>query len=146
MAGSLDEQELLTGLIVATTVTWLFYPRLSIFNGVHLTLLMPLYLLHYLFDFMIALVVANLDLAGRVLTPSLPIQPAMVEVRTKLQSDLGRLLLANTITLTPGTLSVDFEGDRLLVHWVYCPTDLDAEQITQTIAGQFERRLRRFLK
>ena len=48
---------------------------------------------------------ANLDLARRVLTPSLPIRPAMVLVSTSLRSDLGRLVLANSITLTPGTLT-----------------------------------------
>ena len=107
---------------------------------------MPFYILIYLVDFIIALVGANLDLARRVLTPSLPIQPAMVEIETSLQSDLGRLLLANTITLTPGTLSVDMDGNRLSVHWVYCPAGLDPEQVTQRIAGRFERHISRFVR
>ena len=146
MVGSLDAQELLAGIVVAATVTLLFYPRLSIFNGFRLTILIPWHILRYLFDFIIALIVANFDMARRVLSPSLPIRPEMVEVKTALQSELGRLLLANTITLTPGTLSVDFEGDLLLVHWVYCPPGIDAEQKTQMIAGRFEQLLGRFLK
>ena len=95
---------------------------------------------------MIALVRANLDMARRVLTPALPLRPAMVQIRTSLRSDLGRLVLANSITLTPGTLSVDVDGDALVVHWVDCPPDTDMAAATQQIAGAFERHLRGFLE
>ena len=93
----------------------------------------------------IALVRANFDLAARVLSPSLPIRPAMVEVRTSLKSPLGKMLLANTITLTPGTLTVDVIGDRLLVHWVYCPEGMSTEEATAQIAARFEKHLGGFL-
>ncbi|MCW8964760.1 MAG: Na+/H+ antiporter subunit E [Gammaproteobacteria bacterium] len=146
LVGSFDAQELATGIIVSATITVLYYRRMTVFIGLRPAWLMPFYILVYLVDFITALVVANLDLARRVLTPSLPIQPEIVEIETALQSDLGRLLLANTITLTPGTLSVDFEGNRLFVHWVYCPSGLDSKQVTEKIAGRFERHLARFVK
>ena len=88
---------------------------------------------------------ANLDLAARVLAPSLPINPALVEINTELKSPLGKLLLANTITLTPGTLTVDVVDNRLLVHWVYRPPGTDIQQATEKIAATFERHLSRFL-
>ena len=119
--------------------------RLEIFSGLRFSWLMPVHVLVYLLDFCIALILANLDLARRVLTPSLPIQPDVVVIDTQLQSDLGRLLLANTITLKPGTLSVDYECSKLKVHWVYCPAGLDHEQVTRKIVGRFERHLGRFL-
>ena len=49
----------------------------------------------------------------------------MVRITTSLRSDLGRLVLANSITLTPGTLSVDIDGETLLVHWIDCPPGTD---------------------
>jgi len=85
-------------------------------------------------------------MARRILTPSLPLNPEVVEVKTELQSDLGRLLLANSITLTPGTLTVDVKDDRLLVHWVDCRPGTDLEQATQAIAAGFERHIKGFLK
>jgi multicomponent Na+:H+ antiporter subunit E len=81
-----------------------------------------------------------------VLAPSLPIRPGVVRVRTGLQSHLGRLILANSITLTPGTLSVDVLGDTILIHWIDCPPEVDIEQATQAIVGSFERHISGFLK
>ena len=83
---------------------------------------------------------ANLTLAKIVLSPSLPINPGFVKVRTTLKSPMGRLLLANSITLTPGTLTVEMEGEWLYVHWV----TMDAQDIdgaTARIVSGFERYL-----
>lgn len=85
-------------------------------------------------------VLANLDVARRVLSPSLPIRPGIVKIRTGLVSDAGRTLLANAITLTPGTLTVDVgsEPGVLYVHWIDVEGP-DVEAATQRIAGRFER-------
>jgi multicomponent Na+:H+ antiporter subunit E len=85
-------------------------------------------------------------MARRVLTPSLPLRPALVRINTSLRSDLGRLVLANSITLTPGTLSIDVDDDTLIVHWVDCPPGNNVEATTREIAGDFERHLRGFLE
>ncbi len=145
LTGSLDVQELVAGTVVSLAVTLLFGSRFTILTGFRFSWLAPIYVLTYLGNFFIALLRANLDLAGRVLSPSLPINPALVEIRTSLKSPLGRLLLANTITLTPGTLTIDVEDDRLLVHWVYYPPGTDLQQATEQISASFERRLSRFL-
>ena len=145
LVGNLQRDELLTGTVVAFLVTLLFGPRFRIFTGFRFRWLAPVYIGVYLAHFLVALVRANLDLARRVLSPSLPIRPQLVEVRTGLQSPLGKMLLANTITLTPGTLTVDIVNDRLLVHWVYCPPGMDTQQATDRIAAGFEANLRRFL-
>lgn len=145
LVGKLDTQEIVSGVLVALVLSMLFYRRASIFNGLRPTWLMPVHILIYLIDFAAALIIANLDLARRVLTPSLPIRPEIVVVETGLQSRLGRLLLANTITLTPGTLSVDYDENRLSVHWVYSPPGLNPQQVTEKIVGRFERHLGRFL-
>ncbi|EGV50839.1 Na+/H+ antiporter subunit E [Candidatus Endoriftia persephone] len=146
LVGSLDAAEVVTGALVAMVVTLAARPRLQLLAGLRLEVTAPIHLFRYLIYFFIALIKANLDVARRVLSPSLPIQPALVEVETELQSDLGRLLLANSITLTPGTLSVDVRGERILVHWIDALPGRDLESATQAIVAGFERHLKGFLR
>ncbi len=145
LVGSVQPQELVAGAAAAALVTLVAAPRLTIFTGMRFSLSAPVHLARYLLHFFKALIVANLDVASRVLAPSLPIRPGVVEVRTELQSALGRMLLANSITLTPGTLVIDVDGDRLLVHWIDCPPGVDLEEATQAIATGFEDHIKGFL-
>ena len=145
LTGSLDRQELISGVVVSFLVTVLFASRLSIFTGFRFSWLAPVHILIYLGHFMLALVQANFDLALRILTPSLPIRPQMIEVKTILKSPLAKLMLANTITLTPGTLVVDVVGDRLQVHWVYCPPGITSQSATEQIVSKLEKQIGRFL-
>lgn len=62
------------------------------------------------------IVVSNLDVTRAILAPRLGIAPHFLRVRTRQPSDLGKVILANSITLTPGTVTVDVAGDELLVH------------------------------
>lgn len=146
LAGTLRQDELIAAAVVAVLVTLIAGPRLSVLSGVRLTPLAPLNLVLYLISFLTALIRSNLDMARRVLSPSLPIRPAVVEVETQLQSSLGLMLLANSITLTPGTLTVDIIEDRILVHWVDCPPGADLAHTTQAISQSFERHISGFLK
>jgi len=59
---------------------------------------------------------ANVDVAWRILSPRMDISPCLVEVTTSQKTDLGRVLYANSITLTPGTVSIQVHGNRILVH------------------------------
>lgn len=146
LVGSLTQQEMAAGLLVAASVAAMSADRQPILAGFRLTPMAPLSFVIYIGVLLLALVRANLDMARRVLTPSLPIRPAMVQVSTSLRSDLGRLVLANSITLTPGTLSVDVDDDVLTVHWIDCPPGTDIGAATAAIADGFERHLRGFLK
>ena len=146
LTASLRADELAAGLLVALAVTVVSGPRLAVLEGVRFEAAAPLHLARYLGHFLLALVRSNLDVARRVLAPSLPLRPAVVEVSTALRSPLGKLVLANSITLTPGTLTIDVQGDRLLVHWIDCPPDADLEANTRAIAASFERHIRGFLR
>jgi multicomponent Na+:H+ antiporter subunit E len=146
LAGNLAPAEVITGGMVSLLVTWLSGRHLAIYSGIRFTWKAPLHVLGFLLDFLRALVRANLDVARRVLSPSLPIRPAVVEVETVLQSELGRLLLTSAITLTPGTLSIDVRGNRLMVHWIDCPPGADLRDKTRAIIGGFERHLTGFLQ
>ena len=105
----------------------------------------PLYFLFvYLPIFLWECVKANLDVAYRVLHPNLPINPGIVKVRTTLESDTALTFLANSITLTPGTLSVDIDKDKgvLYVHWIDVKAK-DVESASRIIVQRFETILKK---
>ena len=62
------------------------------------------------------IVKSNIQVAYLVLHPKLPIQPGLLRLRTKLQNRTGLIILANSITLTPGTITVDFDDGTYSVH------------------------------
>lgn len=62
------------------------------------------------------IVIASLQVAAVVLNPKLPANPSFVRFRTRLPNIASRVILANSITLTPGTITVELEGDEFLVH------------------------------
>lgn len=99
-----------------------------------------LYGIGYIFYLFAAIVKANVDVALRVIKPRIPLNPGIVTIKTTLVSKLGRSVLANSITLTPGTLSVEMKGDRLFIHWIDI-SSTDQEEATRKIVGGFERYL-----
>jgi len=97
-----------------------------------------LYLLLYIPIFIFYCILANLDVAYRVLHPRLPIRPGIVKVKTSLSTITGRVALANSITLTPGTLTVDLTDDGYIyVHWINVKA-VDVEEATRRIVRRFE--------
>jgi multicomponent Na+:H+ antiporter subunit E len=62
------------------------------------------------------IVLANLDVARRILSPSMPIAPRMIRITAHESTDLARVIYANSITLTPGTVTVEVEGEEFTVH------------------------------
>ena len=62
------------------------------------------------------IVKANIDVARRVIHPNLPIAPSLFDAPVSQQTDLGQALYANSITLTPGTVSVDLGPGVIRVH------------------------------
>ncbi len=88
---------------------------------------------------------ANLDVALRVLNPDIPIRPGIVKVTTTLTGEMAKTFLANSITLTPGTLTVDIDGQDLYIHWINISTE-DAVKRSAEICGRFEPLLRRIFE
>jgi len=97
-------------------------------------------LLVYVFILLYEMFLASLDVVYRVIT--MDINPEVVMIKTDIKSDLGIVLLANSITLTPGTITIDIEGDHLYVHWLYAPST-HFEHAAELIKGRFERWLGR---
>ena len=110
--------ELIIGAVLAVVVGALLRNR---FIGKDLRMLNPrrwFTFLAYLFPFFLALAKANVDVAYRVITGR--INPAIVKINPRLKNDMSLAILANSITLTPGTLSVDVDQktNELYVHWI----------------------------
>jgi multicomponent K+:H+ antiporter subunit E len=94
------------------------------------------------------IVVANLEVAAVILGPRSRMRPAFVRVPLDLQTDFAVTVLASTVTLTPGTVSVGIEpaadgGHVLVVHALRC---LDEAAMVETIKSRYERRLREILE
>jgi len=92
--------------------------------------------------FLVEMVKANFQIARIVLHPALPMNPRVLTAKTRLTSDAGKMLLANAITLTPGTLTVDAHGDELVIHCV-SPTPQQEEDPRQLLSP-FEDHIGRF--
>lgn len=139
-----DLQHALVGLAVAGLVA-LFTGDMFIRRVHHFKHLgRYLWFCYYVPVFLWECLKANIDVALRVLNPSLPINPGIVKVNTTLKSDTGLTFLANSITLTPGTFCVDIDADEgcLYIHWIDVKTQ-DKAKATQAIVTKFENILRK---
>lgn len=139
---SLDIQNIVAGIIIVFLCTifmgHLFFDNvIKIFNPRRI-----IWFLYYIPVFILHMVKANFDVAYRVLHMNIPIRPGIVKVKTTMKSDLGLTFLANSITLTPGTLTVDIIGDELYIHWINVVTD-DPERQTEIIVRRFENILKK---
>jgi multicomponent Na+:H+ antiporter subunit E len=131
---------------VASIICSLFFGRFFITNVYKL--LQPqryFWFIIYLFVFVWECLKANLDVAYRVLHPAMPIRPGIVKVKTSLKSDMAKMLLANSITMTPGTISVDIIDDHLYIHWIYISSE-DPEVYTGIITGAFEKYIKKIIE
>ena len=136
--GKIDVQVVIAGLIASAIVAVLFHEILPKEHRVFLSPVRIFWLLAYLPVFFYYVMKANLDVVYRALHPKMPINPGIVKIKTNLKTDSGITALANSITLTPGTLTVDLTDDGFLyIHWINVKSD-DIEQATEQIARRFE--------
>jgi multicomponent Na+:H+ antiporter subunit E len=136
--GRVDLQVVVAGLMAAFLVAVLFHEILPKEHHVFLSPVRAFWFLAYMPVFFYYVLRANLDVVYRALHPALPIRPGIVKIKTNLQTDSAITALANSITLTPGTLTVDLTDDGFLyVHWINVKAD-DVEQATRLIAQRFE--------
>lgn len=146
-------QEIITGMIVSAFVSCM---TIGIFNdkkpgkgsAVAATLIkLPLKLFWfvvYVIVFVWECLRANFDVAYRVIHPDLPIRPGTIRIKTALTSDAGLTFLANSITLTPGTTTVDIDRAKglIYVHQLFIRGDSEAQRRIPSIE-RFERILKR---
>lgn len=95
----------------------------------------------YIFVLFIEIIKANFDVAYRVIHPKMPIKPGIIIIKTELKQDIAKMILANSITLTPGTFTLDIKGDELLIHWIYVKSE-KMDESTKIIGQKFEKYLK----
>lgn len=131
MTFSVSPDELLLGAAVSLAVTYM--SREFLFTKTRARALHPLRWLNgvvYLADFVWEEIKCHVDVAYRIITGR--INPAIVKVRADLDTDIGKTMVANSITLTPGTLTIRIGGKNLFVHTINYAKD-------QKVGGSFER-------
>lgn len=136
--GKIDIQVVFAGIIASAIVSVLFHEVLPKEHHVFTSPVRVFWFLLYVPVFFYYVIVANFDVVYRALHPQMPIKPGIVKIKTSLTTDSAITALANSITLTPGTLTVDLTDDGYLyVHWINVKSD-DVEEATKHIAQKFE--------
>jgi multicomponent Na+:H+ antiporter subunit E len=133
-------KSVLIGVGLSAVLAVLFCGHCTIFSEMKLTPKALVYTFIYLFVFLVELIKANIDVTRRVLSPSLPINPGIVKVDTHLKSKMARLILANSITLTPGTFTLEVHEEALYIHWIDVKHAEEA-QATEDLVRKFENLL-----
>lgn len=148
LTGSFAAQELIVGAVVSILVAW-FSARFFVHDS-------PFWFFGKRFFILIwycvaifpwELIKANWDVAKRVLSPGeLKINPGIIRVPVELKAEYGRAMLADSITLTPGTITVDIdERDGqcwYYIHWVDVQ-EFDRTAAGEAIKGRMEKWIRR---
>ena len=137
---SLAVEALASGALISAVLAYMFTRRPGVWQGIRFS---PTRLYHFILYtgiFLVELARANINMMRYVYAPRIDIRPGIVRVKTRLKTPVGRLVLANSIALTPGSLVIDIDGDSLFVHWLDVKTT-DPEETTRAIAGPFEEHL-----
>jgi len=130
--------ELILGGIVSAVLSMLIVKTVNYSMEITLPWKLLKFFVIYLPVFIYKLILSNLDIARRVLSPKIPLNPGIVKIKTELKGDFGKLTLANSITLTPGTLSIDYDDEGLYVHMVDVKGATPLEH-QQAVSGPFEK-------
>ncbi len=133
--------ELAVGAVVAVVLTFILANSVNYKIDIKFPIRLIVFIIVYIPVFVFELIKANIDIARRVLSPTIPLNSGFVKVKTELDGDFAKLTLANSITLTPGTLTVDVKDDELFIHCVDVPGETEEEN-RKAISSTFERILR----
>ena len=142
ISSSLALESVITGALIAAALAYMFARRFAIWRGIRFS---PTRLYHFIIYtgvFVVELVRANINMMRYVYAPRLSVEPGVVKVKTNLKSPIGRLALANSISLTPGSLVLDVAENGLVIHCLDIQA-VNPDEATRIIAGPFENHLER---
>jgi multicomponent Na+:H+ antiporter subunit E len=117
--------------ICAWVAAPLFYPDGRVGAVIAMFLRLALYVPWLLWQ----VTLSNVDLVYRTLSPDVPISPRVIRFRPELQSEFGQTILANSITLTPGTVTIGIEGGEYVIHAI------GKEPAESLLAGDMQRKV-----
>lgn len=141
LTSTVNLQELTAGIIISLILSLVLSKNYLELGLPPLSIKRIFFSIVYILVLLLEIVRANFDVAYRVIHPKMPIKPGIVTIKTSLKQDIAKLILANSITLTPGTFTLDILGDTLLVHWINVKGK-NMKERTKLIAGKFEKYLR----
>jgi multicomponent Na+:H+ antiporter subunit E len=137
---SLALESIVTGAVFSALLAYLHTRKSDAWREIRFSPTRLHHFIKYSGVFWLELVRANINVMRYVFAPHIDIKPGVVEIKTRLKSPLGRLALANSIALTPGSLVIDMEGDSMFIHWLDVKTT-DPDEARRLIAGPFEHHL-----
>jgi multicomponent Na+:H+ antiporter subunit E len=129
-----------TGALISAALACIFSTRTSLWRDIKVS---PCRLRHFLLYtgvFFAELVRANISMMRYVYSRRIDIEPGIVRARIALKSPIGRLTLASSIALTPGSLVVDIRDDVLFIHWLDVATT-DEDEVTRIFVLPYEKHL-----
>lgn len=136
--GRLLLPDLLAGLVVAAGVALIMREMVRVNLKRFLDPRCWFWAFAYMFVFTYYVIRSGADVAWRVLHPAMPIRPGIVRMSSRLRTDTGRTALATSITLTPGTLTLEVTEDgTFYVHWINV-LSVDDEQAARFVLRRFE--------
>ena len=127
---------LVLGLASVLLVVWLIY-RMDHSDKAPSSLIFNFEFVRYIAWLIRQVVITNIDVSRRIWDPSLPIKPAWRRISVNLQQPLAKTIYANSITLTPGTVTTEVGDGYFIVH------ALSAEGITELDQGEMQARVQR---
>ncbi len=122
------------GLASIVLVTWLV-SRMDRNDNAPVRMLFSIKFVSYLGWLIWQVIITNIDVAKRIWNPSLPIKPASRKIKVNIKDPLIKTIYANSITLTPGTVTTEVGEDYFIVH------ALNSEGLDELEEGDMERRL-----
>ena len=143
LTGTFTLENYIIGFLLSSTVLWVTFPRQEVIILLYLIRLFRW--LAFILFFVGNLVMASLRVVHDILTPRHHMHPAIIAIPLDLRKDLEILLLANLITLTPGTLTLEVSPgkDLLYIHAMYVE---DVEEFRRMIKQKYEVRVRKVLR
>ena len=128
---------LLSGVISSLLVSYMSNDLLIGNGDIKLGFIRTIRFIRFLPWLLWQIVLANIDLAIRTLHPKMPINPMLINFKNNLKTDLGMVIMANSITLTPGTVTIDVNENEFLVHVI-------SEKAAQSlISGEMQARVKK---
>jgi multicomponent Na+:H+ antiporter subunit E len=140
IGSSLDLDILVAGSLVSAALAYAFGSSGYVWNDIRWTPQAAYHFIAYTAVFAVELVRANINMLRYVYSPRIDIKPAVIKVKTRLKTPIGRLALVNSIALTPGSLVLAIEGDTIFIHWLDLPTT-DPDEAKRLLVDPFERHL-----
>ncbi len=141
LVGSFEPINLAFGFGLGFLVLWLILPN----RRSNKYILLSLRVVEFIFFVIFEIIKANIRLAITILSFRMKLRPAVIAFPLSIKSEAGIIILANLITLTPGSLSLDISTDRrvLFIHTIFYE---DPEKFRQEIRLGFERRVKELLE